>query len=336
MPKLGTAATALLTATLAATPLDAETLVLGHGYQPSHALAEHGITPWMACVEERSAGEISFQHFPSAQVVSHDGAVDALNQGLAQVAMVIVAYASEKLPLNGIPFLPDMGTTAHEMNTAYRRMLDAGGPLADEFAANGLTPIFVNLLPAYQIMSTVGPIDTPEKFAGLKVRVSGGSPTLMAEALGARPVAITGADMYVAMQRHTVDATFLTLSSAKPYGLPELINATSSNGAFGTGASVLAIDTSTFEGLPADERGALVSCGLEFEESLTTYVDEANEAMKAEYAEQGIEVFEFSPEVLAVLSEEMAGVADAYVARLEARGLPAGEALRAYRAALRQ
>lgn len=328
------AVTGLLAASLSATAVSAETLIVAHGFAPNHSLAERGIMPWMACVEEKTSGAISFNHFPSGQISSHPAAVDSLNNGIAQVSAIIIAYASDKLPLNGITLLPDMGTTAAEMVAAWRKSLQAGNPLADELAANKVHPLLLNLLPAYQIMSTVGPIDTLEKFKGLKTRVGGGSTTLMASALGATPVEISASDMYLAMQRRTVDATFLTLSSAKPYSLPELVNAMSSNGSFGSGGTVLAIDQATYDGLSPEHRKALDDCGRQAENELTEYVDTANEALKSEFASMGINVYEFSDETLANISESMASVGTDYVARLEKRGLPAREVYDAYREAL--
>ncbi len=173
--------------------------------------------------------------------------MSSLNSGLADLSVIVVAYSSDKVPMNGIPLLPGMGTTSVEMVGAYRRALSQDGILAGEYAAIDTVPLLVSILPAYQVFSTIGPIDTLEKFAGFKVRVSGGSPTFMAQSLGAIPIEINATDMYIALQRKTVDGTFLTMSSAKPYAIHELVNAVSTNGSFGSGSSVLAMDRGKFE-----------------------------------------------------------------------------------------
>lgn len=314
--------------------VEAQSLVFAHGFQPAHVVFANGIEPWMACVQDREDGSVTFQHFPGGQITTHPAAVDALNSGITQVSAVIISYVSEKMPVNGIALLPDMGDTAVEMVTAYRKVLDAEGPMLAEYHENRLQPIFVNLLPPYQFLSAVGPIDSVEKFRQLKTSIGGGSQTMMAESLGTSPVYITAADMYVAMQRRTVDGTFLTLASAKPYSLTEVMNAVSSNGSFGSGASVISMDKATYDDLTPESRQILDDCGREAEMALAEFVDGQNEELKAEIAGMGIEVYEFPPEALAEFSDLMGGVADQYVARIEELGRPGQQALDEYRAAL--
>ncbi|MBB4629955.1 hypothetical protein [Paracoccus denitrificans] len=209
-------------------------LTFAHGFQPAHIVCAHGLDPWMACVAERGGGEIEFNHFPGDQISSHQGAVDALNSGLTQIFGVILSYVSEEMP-NGISLLPDMGRSSAELVATYRKALETDGRLIQEYHANQLQPIFLNLLPPYKFLSGVGPVDTIEKFANLKASIGGGSQMMMAQAMGAGPVYITAADLYVSMRRKTVDGTFLTLASAKPHSLTAVMNAVSANGSFGSG-----------------------------------------------------------------------------------------------------
>ncbi|ABL71300.1 TRAP transporter substrate-binding protein [Paracoccus denitrificans] len=312
----------------------AETLVFAHGFQPAHVVFAHGVEPWMECVAQKGEGRVTFTHFPGGQISTHPAAIDSLNSGVAQVSAVILSYVSEKMPLNGVTLLPDMGNSSVEMVTAYRKALDEGGPLLEEYHQNQLQPILVNLLPPYQFLSGVGVVDTVEKFRNLKASIGGGSQLMMAESMGTSPVYITAADMYVAMQRKTVDGTFLTLASAKPYSLTEVMNAVSANGSFGSGASVISMDKATYDGLAPESRELLDDCGREAEMALARHGDAENERLKTELAAMGIEVYEFSPETLTEISALMADVADHYVARIEQLGRPGSEALQSYRAAL--
>ncbi|ABL71337.1 TRAP transporter substrate-binding protein [Paracoccus denitrificans] len=313
-----------------ALPAQAEKLVLAHGYAPSHNVLVHGIVPWMACVRDGTQNAYDFDHFPSGQISGHTQSVSSLNSGLADLSVIVVAYSSDKVPMNGIPLLPGMGTTSVEMVGAYRRALSQDGILAGEYAAIDTVPLLVSILPAYQVFSTIGPIDTLEKFAGFKVRVSGGSPTFMAQSLGAIPIEINATDMYIALQRKTVDGTFLTMSSAKPYAIHELVNAVSTNGSFGSGSSVLAMDRGKFEALPPEHRQVFVDCGLEAEMATAEYVDAENAAVQAEFVTLGIDAFAYPDDVLEVLAARMSQVTSEYIGRLTDRGLPAAEALQEY------
>lgn len=326
--------TTALAGALSLSAASAVELTVAHGFPDAHAQSSHGIQPWMACVEERSAGDISFRHFPAGQLISHAGAMDALNSGVTDVGGVVIGYASDKMPLTGVILLPGMGTTATEMNEAWRAAVNEGGPLADEFAQNGLHLVIFTMLPAYQMMSTIGPLDTLEKFKGVKIRVSGGSTTLMVEALGGSPVEITVADLYVAMQRKTIDATSLTPASAETYGMPELVNAISANGSFGGGGTSFVINQKIYDGLTDEQRKIIDDCGQEVESALSAFVDQANEDLKVKLAGMGIDIYTISDEDLARINEAMSAATDTYVSRLAERGLPAQAAVDQYTKAL--
>lgn len=88
----------------------AESFNVAHGYPPTHPVVAQGIVPWMACVEEKTGNAITFIHFPSGQITSHNAAIDSVNSGVTDIAAIITGYVSSQMPLNGIPLLPDMGT----------------------------------------------------------------------------------------------------------------------------------------------------------------------------------------------------------------------------------
>ncbi|WP_323032496.1 TRAP transporter substrate-binding protein DctP [Paracoccus sp. (in: a-proteobacteria)] len=315
---------------LSAAPALADNLLVAHGYAPAHMITQHGIEPWMACVREATGGDVEFQHMAAGQVVNFNGAMDALDQGLAQVSVVLLASASNRLPLNGIALLPGLGDSSQEMVAAYRNALDAEGPIRDEMAASGLRPVLVNLLPPYQIVATSEPVDSIERFKGLKVRVGGGAMNMTMNALGASPVEIGGGEMYVAMERGTVDATILTLSSIKTYGLQDIVRSISGNASLGSGATVLAMSEKVWNGLAPDMQNAVDDCGRTVEATLAQALDAADVELKAEFVALGIEVYDLVPEENGRIAEALEVATADYVQRLQARGLPAEEAHAAY------
>jgi len=308
----------------------AEKLSLAHGFPPSHAVVTKGFQPFMACVQDGTKGAITFDHFPSGQVATFNTALDTLNKGLAQVSGIIVATASSKLPLNGVAMLPDMGNTSVELVTAYRKTLSAGGPLADEFRANKVRPLLVNLLPPFQVLGGAQAIDSLDKFRGKKMRVSGGTMNFMANSLESTPVEVS-ADMYFAMKQGTLDGLFLALSSVKPYNLQEIVKSISGNGSFGSGITALSIDEGVFAKLPADQQKVLTDCGHKVEIDLARDLDAGDNALKTEFAAAGIQVYKFSDAERAAISTRLRTVSQDFITRLKGRGLPAQEAYDAYR-----
>lgn len=312
----------------------AETLIVAHGFQPSHVNYTHGIEPWMACVTEMTGGDLTFEHFPSGQISGHKDSINSLQSGIAQVSGVVPGYESAKMPLNNMPGLPGLGATAVELNANYRTMITNGSPLQKEWEDLGIRPFLVISTPAYQVLSTTAPLDTLEKLEGTKIRVSAGPQSLAVEQLEGIPVEIGTPDMYVALQRGTVDATILSLTSSVAYNVDELIKSSSTNGAFASGQTVYSISESAFQALTGDQQAAVIDCGTKTSEAIAEHLDVLNDEVIEDYAGKGIEMYAFAPDVLDAIDERLAAVAEAFNADLESRGLPARAAYEQYRAVI--
>lgn len=327
-------AASLLSSVALAAPLAAETLTVSHGYTPTHDIVTQGFEPWMACVKEATGGTIDFNYFPSGQIASVHDSVDAVNNGLAHISTAAIGYVTDKMPLSGITMLPGVGGSSVQAVKAFRKMLDDGSAIAGEFEQNKVVPLVINMLPTYQVISAVGPIRTLEQFKGKVFRSGGGTMSLAIGAVGGSPAEMGGGDMYVAMQRGTLDASILSLASIKPYNLQELVNAISTNANFGTFPTVLIMDKDSYGKLSSEHQKALSDCGHKIETSMAAYLDAQSKALQDEFAALGIEIYDLSDAESAALNEKLAGVSSDYIARLEARNLPAREVYDAFEAAL--
>ena len=312
----------------------AETLTVAHGYPPTHDIVTQGIDPWMACVKKADAGVDAFNYFPSGQIASVKDSLDALNTGLTQLSTVAIGYVSNKMPLSGISMLPDMGDTSARAVSAFRKVLADDGPIAQEFAANKIHSVFINMLPVYQVISRVGPVDSLAKFRGKILRSGGGTMNLAIGAVGGSPVEMGGSDMYVAMQRGTLDAAILSLASVKPYNIQELVNAISTNATFGTFATIFVIDAAVWNKLSPKAQKAVSDCGQKVENDLAAFLDNGNEALKKQFSDLKINIYAIPDDENVKIKAALAQVSQTYVSRLAARGLAAQQVYDAYRAAV--
>lgn len=317
-------------AALATASAHAETLVVSNALPPSHVVSTQGFEPWMACVQEATDNEIDFDYFPSGQIAPVGNSIDSLNSGLAQVAFVSPTNEASKLPINGIPLLPGLGETAAELTNNFREVVDSNGPFADELARNNIRPLIVNSLPAYNVMSTGERIDTIDKFDGSKIRVAGGAMIFTVQGLGGVPVEMSAGDMYVALQRGTVDSTLLSYASVKAYGLQDLIESMSNNASFGTSAQMIAIGTDAWDSLSPPHQAALSDCGQKVEMGLAAHLDAEQEQLMEEFATMGIDIFEIPDKDMVAINESLNDVVQSYLKRLEDRGLPGEEAINQY------
>lgn len=294
-----------------------------NGLAPTHVVSTQGIEPWMTCMTERTGGEVTFDYFPGGQISKVTETTDAIAMGLADIGFMSPANEGSKLPVNGVAMLPGVGDSAVEITNAYRASIDAGSPIADELASLGLRPFIVNALAPYQIMSRGKLIDSIEDFRGVKTRVSGGAMTSTALSLGAVPTEMSAGELYIALERGTVDATILAKSSVKTYSLQELVTSMSSNASLGTSTQFFAISDRSWGKLSEPHQEAVLSCGAEVEKTLAEYLDAQELELQQEFAGLGIDVYEFSPEELEKINAALTEASQEYVDRLAARGLPA-------------
>lgn len=306
-----------------------------HDSPPSHVTVVQGIEPWMSCVDEGTQGQVTFRTYPGGQLASNKEMLNAVNSGIADLAPVPIGYVSDKMPLNTVGMLPGLGGSSQELVNAYSQAIEAG-PLAQEFSANDIVPLWVKLDPPYQVASATGPLRTLDDFSGKVLRSSGGALNLSIEALGASPAEISVGDTYMSLERGTVDGALTFLTSMKAYNMDEVTNALSSNAALGSFPLVFAIRDDKWDSLPPETQQVMSQCGAQTQASFSKHTDEQNEILAEEFSENGVEVYEFTSDELEAMNERLVTVQDDWVERLSRRGLAAEEVLKNFKELLKQ
>ena len=317
-------------ATFATSAQSQTALTVASGWAPGHVVSTQGVEAWMSCVEGADAS-IDFNYFPSGQIASTSEMLDALNNGVADLSIIPMGYVTSKMPLNGVSLLPDLGSRASTVTPAYSKAVREG-LIGQEFTENGIRPVWVAVFPSYQLMSRGEPIRAEGDLSGKVIRSSGGAMNLTVSSLGASAAEIPSSDLYVALERGTVDGGLSALASIKPYNLQEVIKAVSTNGEFGSFSLTFAINQASWDGLSDAQKLAMDECGAQVETSFARHLDDETDQLAAEFSGAGVEVYEFTPGELEWLNGQLATVSEDWVNRLDERSLPAAEVLETYRA----
>lgn len=306
-------------------------VTVAHGSPLTHVISAQGVQAWMDRVNELTGDRVKFNYFPAGQIAQLRELLSALQNGVADFVPIPVGYASDKMPLNGVSMLPGLGSTSNEIVTAHGNLLAEGGPLAEEFEANGAKPLWVMAFPPYQIVSTGDAMKTLDDFDGKVLRSAGGSMNLVISSLGASPAEIPVSDMYVALERGTAGGTISALSSLKPYKVDEIMTSASTNGSFGTFVNIFAANADTWNGLPKDIQDAMIQAGKDTQEAASKFMDAEIAGLIEEFEASGHEMYEFAPDQLEAINERLAPVQEDWVTRLKERGLPSEEVLGKFR-----
>lgn len=161
-------------------------------------------------ITERTGGKVKIEIYPGSQLVKSDNHPDALSSGMVEMA---VTQLSEAWP-SIVPEFTIMGISIFDNSAHAFRTLDGpmGKMLADALEKKANTKL-LNYTTAGDVdvmACKVKQLKKPSDLQGLKFRVSSQSDAASCKALGGTPVIISGSEMYMALQRGTVDGIFVT------------------------------------------------------------------------------------------------------------------------------
>ena len=307
------------------------TLRVADHYPPDSSSAEITIKHFMAEVEKRAGDKIAFEYFPAQQLGKAADMLSLTVDGVTDIGLVAAPYISDRMPLSGVVELPGTFSTSCEGAEAYWSMVQEGPIAENDFAANGIRPLFVYVLPPYQILTKPELMDA-SSLKGLKLRTGGGVQDSSAEALGAVPVRIAGPEIYESLSRGTLDGLVFPLPSIFQYRLEDMVSYSTTNQHFGSFTVTYSISERKWQELPEDVRHVLQEVG----EETTRYACDAVQASIGPAVEKleaaGVTFVELSNEDTAGIKEALRPVSETWAKQLDDRGLPGTETLQVFEA----
>lgn len=322
---------ALATSTVAQ---DSLTLKLADQFPLTHLGSRAGSQLLVAELEKRSEGRIKLEHFPAEQIAKAAGLLDAVRNRVTDIALVGVVYNTDKLPLTSAAELPGLhvdSVSASEAFDAYIRE----DLLEREYLRLGVRPLWGTVTPPYQLMlAKRDGIAGVADLDGLKLRVAGATGELIANALGAVPVKVPASDLYLALQRGTVDGAIYNTPSLFGYKIEEVLSAVSDNASLGAVAFALLVNEDVWQSLAEADRALIQEVATDVRRQFSEEFEKGNTEAFQKLTDAGVTVFSLSPETQTAMNDKLDAVRAAWVKQVGDRGLPAQEMLDAYMARL--
>ena len=154
-------------------------------------------------VEEKSGGKLTVKTYPAGQLYTDKSMNDAIMSGGLDMGLNSTAMWTTVIPaLNvlDVPFLlPNYDSVAKAIDGGLGKTLEA------EFEKKGVKNLIWADYGYVQFANNKRPLTKPEDFAGLQLRGYGQIPAETIKALGASPVTMGSAEVYMAIQRGTID-----------------------------------------------------------------------------------------------------------------------------------
>jgi len=201
-------------------------------------------------VKERTDGRVEIEVFHSKQLFGGKEEFGALERGDIDMSAPMDTYNTGSIPELGIASMPFLWPNPRAM----QKSLDAGLwdlGVNQAMEARGVKVLNVAAGGPYQLYGKGFEIRKPSDLEGKKIAVSGSAASRAMELVGASPTAMSSGDLYVALQRGTIDATSRPLITGIGRKLYEVLdNVTVVNMSYFSTA--LAINLNTWNKLPAD------------------------------------------------------------------------------------
>jgi len=294
----------------------------------------NGTEPWLNQIEKATNGRVKVERYYAQTLVKGTDAWMALKTGVADIAWCAHGYWAGMTPLANavmLPFLPFK--SGRQASGILWKLTEKYPQMGQEFADAHV--LLLHCTPPFSLVTTKKQVKTMEDLKGLKLRVLAGPPTDALKALGVVPAMIGMSDVYIAMQKGTIDGMGMPLGVMEIFNLYEVVKYWTHVPLYTAFISV-SMSKATWNSLPSDIQKAIMSLSA-YEGSRTyahNYHDSYDEPVRKEMDEwekkggQKVEEYVLPKDELDRWIE-VAGkpVWDRWVESMEAKGLPARDVL---------
>ncbi len=309
-------------------------LRLAHHLPANHFLVEPIVKYWMNAVTKGTGGTVEFESYPAEQLGKAKDMLSMVLSGVTDIAYVVPAYISEKLPLSVVAELPGTFETSCAGTLALLRLTMEGGVLASkEYAPLGYRPFVTVVLPPYQIVSR-HKLESVKSLEGLKIQTTGGAKEIMVRKVNAVPIRITGPETYEALSRGTIDGGTLPTGSILSYNLAGPAKFVTIGENFGSVVLTLGTSEARFKKLPKGVQKVMLEAGEAASRNTCAVVDKGLEADYEKLKQRGMTVIRFAPADHKEIAALAVTVRTEWADAMDKRGKPGNEVLKAFTEAL--
>jgi C4-dicarboxylate-binding protein DctP len=285
------------------------TIRMHHGIPVNHYLAI-GNALFAEKVAEKTDGRVEVQIFPAAQLYNDTNSVQAVLTGAIESVWnydhkwftVIPAIGGMGAPSNSLTHLefPESVRLVEEMQARFYEGEGPGAFLDEKFQEKGLKIIYFQFWTDENGFSSKGkPIISPEDLKGVKIRVYTDGEAKMYHSLGAQPVSLTGAELYEALARGTIDAAPITPTHLVDRKLKEVVDYHTYPQVPYNCIGLLAINLNYWNKLPSDLQDLILEAGEEADKERWGILEENQQNNYESMMQEGkIEFIKFTPEQL--------------------------------------
>jgi TRAP-type C4-dicarboxylate transport system substrate-binding protein len=281
------------------------------------------------------AEDVASAYGPFKVNAYHDGslltdkeALEGLRDGIADSAFLQTPYFPQLLPANEAGNIRLFGmnslSTAMTARIIWTQFQDV---FMGELEKQNVISLFAIATAPVHIITTK-PVATLADLKGQRIRAAGTGTAAAVEAGGAVAVAMTFGEVYEAIQRGVVDGGASVLPGIRDAQWSKVAKNMVMMGATGCLSSgiMMAMNLDTWESLPMELKQIMVEEAQKREEAFAKfYVQDEKDALDEMVNVDGVEVTEFSADVMEEWQNNMRDMFGEWAAKVEPQGIPGKE-----------
>jgi TRAP-type C4-dicarboxylate transport system substrate-binding protein len=244
-------------------------------------------------VKQRTEGRLTITVYPGATLMPVTDEIKALLAGQIEIINTSTGYSTTILPESKIPCLPMLGTSLEKCVA----VINACRPImAREWDKKGLI-IGWQTSNLGRFFTASKPVKNLEDLRGMKIRAADAIAVAMFKALGASPVQIPGSDVYMALEKKTVDGAQTSIPYALSANLFDVLKYVVWDGLLSAGELGF-VSKEAFNTLSAKDQKLLMEQTIETEKMINAYIARSEKEARETVEAKGLKVTQLSNEEL--------------------------------------
>lgn len=321
---MATMGAALATPALISRANAAEVTLRLHHFLPAVApMQGKFFEPWAAELKEASNGAIDVQMFPSMQLGGKPPQLaDQTRQGICDIAWTLPVYTPDRFPVAETMSLPFMVKNAEKTSVVMQTLMDEFG----EGEYSGMKTLAFHTHDGGKLHTRGGPVTSTADLQGLKLRAPNQATGQMLTALGAEVVFFPVTEMVVGLSNGVIDGCCLPYEVVPAFKLQELTSTTSQPAAGSRGLYCntfsLVMNQRSYDKMSPDLQKVIDDhSGMALSQRIGKQFDEFEAFGKSVVEKQGNSIAEIPAETIAEWQEKAMPIHEAWVQKLNDRGL---------------
>lgn len=288
---------------------EATTIRLAYNLPQDHHVSV-GIEDFAKKVMEKSDGQVKVQVYPAGQLLSDKDMNQSILSGGVEMGVNSSTLWASTVPAMGIFDVPyvfnDYSAVGEAVNGEF------GDKLRGAMEEKGAKVLMFADYGYVQFANNKRPLKSPEDFDGLKIRSIGDLPSELIKAYGASPVFMGGGEVYMALQRDTVDGATSGTTAMLQRKYDEVTKYLTINN-YAYLEFILAVNKDYWDGLPQKTQDLLTELAAETETWIREQAEQEDSTSAKALEEKGMEVYVVPEDELDVWKDAAAPVRDVFV-----------------------